>query len=459
MTDNNQLIQNSHAVASDCFFNLKPSSVNGRSYRCSIPPTNASTFAPASMIVLYIPARRNCFLDPQQTYLRLTVQNPDTAQNNYFNLDALGSCFINRIDVFSGSNLLETIQSYNVLMNAIVDLNMNGATRSAASAMYGTVDYYNSTSIPRQGGKIGLGKQYTVCIPIISGIFGILAEKYLPLHSLADDIRIEITLEQNDLAVCYAAAYGAGLNWKIINCELEATIVELQQDGMEMINSVTPFDQPIYLHASTYRHYVSTLQASAGQQTFLVPARFASLKSLWCLPRRSTEVSNVFAYSLSSRVNPNIASYWWRIGSLLVPQKPVNLINANSTGGYAEGYAECMRAMHSLNNASYGSSIGSYQFQVADAADPVVGDGGTYNGVTVGSTGAGSYANGFIICQELETFCQRGDVLLSGMNTLGSQVFFECSINTAPGTTYTLDFYAYADVIYVLENGLLSVRF
>ena len=61
MTDNNQLIQNSHAVASDCFFNLKPSSVNGRSYRCSIPPTNASSFAPAPMIASYIPARQNCF--------------------------------------------------------------------------------------------------------------------------------------------------------------------------------------------------------------------------------------------------------------------------------------------------------------------------------------------------------------------------------------------------------------
>ena len=75
------------------------------------------------------------------------------------------------------------------------------------------------------------------------------------------------------------------------------------------------------------------------------------------------------------------------------------------------------------------------------------------------STGSTSYANGFIIAQELETFCQRGDVLLSGMNTLGSQVFFECNITTAPGTTYNLDFFAYADVIFVLENGLLSVRF
>jgi hypothetical protein len=171
-----------------------------------------------------------------------------------------------------------------------------------------------------------------------------------------------------------------------------------------------------------------------------VPARFASLKSLWCLPRRSTEIANILAYSLSSRANPMITNYYWRVGSLLIPQKPVNLINSKTTGGYAEAYAETMRAMHSLGNASYGSILGTIVYNVADTADATVGDGGTNNGVIAINTGSNSYKNGFIICQELETFCQRGDVLLSGMNTLGSQVFFECNIGTAPGGLYTLDF-------------------
>ena len=132
-----------------------------------------------------------------------------------------------------------------MLMNGIVDLNMNFAARSGASAMYGTSDVFSVLATPRTDAQVSIGKYFTVCIPIVSGVFGMLAEKYLPLHGLADDIRIEISLEQNDLAVCYNAAYGAGLTWQIINCELEATIVELQQEGMEMINSVTPFDQPI----------------------------------------------------------------------------------------------------------------------------------------------------------------------------------------------------------------------
>ena len=60
-------------------------------------------------------------MDPRQKYLRLTIQKNYTVVNNSFNFDALGSCFINRIDVFSGSNFLETVESYNFLLNTIVD--------------------------------------------------------------------------------------------------------------------------------------------------------------------------------------------------------------------------------------------------------------------------------------------------------------------------------------------------
>ena len=62
---------------------------------------------------------------------------------------------------------------------------------------------------------------------------------------------------------------------------------------------------------------------------------------------------------------------------------------------------------------------------------------------------------------ELESFALRNDVLLSGANTLSTQVFFEANMNVTAGTAsaYTLDFYAYFDQILVLENSILSVKF
>ena len=449
MSDNSQFLPNQHAVTSDCLYNLKPSSVNGRSYRCSIPPTNASLFNPSTMIVMYIPARRNCFLDPQQTYLRMTVKNNDIS-GIAMNFDGCGACLINRMDIFSGSNLLESTQSYNILYNGLMDLQMNSSNRGAASGSLGTAELLSGTSDFREGAKISAGNKFTTCMPILSGVCGMLAEKCLPL-SLNDDIRLEISLESNDWAVCYAAAYSNG--WTIVNVELEAQIIELQHEGMDMINSVTSPDQPIYLHSSRYSHTTASIPASStGVNTFLVPARYASLKSLWCFPRRSTEIVNILGYSLSSRINPNFTSWQWRVGSLLIPQKPVTISNASTTGSYAEAYTECIKAIHGLNNANYGSSIGITQYQVADAADTSTGDGasGTYS-VLAPNTGAASYKNAFIIGQELEVFSGRNDTLLGGINTLGSQIFFEAtSGSTGPAASYVLDFFAYADCIFVI---------
>ena len=458
MTDTSSFLPNSIGISSDCLYNLKPSAVASRQYRCSVPTSNKSNFNPGDVAIAYIPARRNCVLDCANSYIRYTVKNLDPSNNIIF--DNNGASVINRLDVFHGSNLLETVQQYNVLYSYLVDFQLDTAKRNGLSAMYGTSPAVTALAASRQGLTISPNNLLTVCMPVLSGSVGCLADKMLPLN-LADDIRLEFTIEQATTGMVYAGTQPTKAAWQIINMELELSIIELSETAMNMVQSVSPFSQPIYLHASSYRHYVSSLPAaSSGGVSFLVPARFASLKSLIALPRRNTEMISSLAYSLCSRVNPNLAQYWWRIGSLIVPQKSVNLINSNSTGGYAEAFAEIQKSFHSLNHMEFAGSVGTVAYNVADVADTTIGDGGTLSGVLVGAAGSGSYANGFAIAQELETYAQRNDVMLSGINTLGSQVFFEANINTAISTSgYTFDFYAFHDIILVLQDGLLSAKF
>ena len=339
-------------------------------------------------------------------------------------------------------------------------MQLDSSERVAFSAAYGTYGGFASAQGPRQGAKIAAGNQLTTCMPILSGLVGCLAEKYLPL-SLADDIRLEFTIENNNLAFVYAAAPTAGVSWSISNMELELCIIEMSSEGMQMIESQTPFSQPVYLHASSYRHFTSNLPTSTtGQVTHLVPARFASLKSLHCLPRCATQTTSSTSYSLSSRVNPNITSYQWRIGSLLVPQKQVNLKNSNTTGAYAEGFMELQRAWHATSHAEYAGSCGAYCYNIADAVDTATGDGASgYNTVQVASTGAASYINGFAIGQELEVFAMKNDSIMQGVNTLGAQVFFEFQVDTGVTATYTFDYYAFFDCVFIVVDGLISVKF
>ena len=292
MTDAEAFLPNRVAVSNDALYNLKPTSCRGRAYRGSVPPTNKSTFNPSDTMIFYVPGgRRNTFLDGTQNYLKLTIKNADTA--NTLTFDHHGSCVINRIDIFHGSALLETIQAYNVLMNYLYDFNLNLATSYGMSNMLGChpdigTDY-----------RKGVVKAYTataastitLCIPILSGSIGLSLDKLLPIGQLSDDIRIKITLESNTLAFCASTTTALISNaWSIISAELELNIIELSDEGMSIINSMTPFNQPVYLHGNSWRHYASTLAASSsGNYSTLVPARFASLKSICVLPRRSTE--------------------------------------------------------------------------------------------------------------------------------------------------------------------------
>ena len=122
-------------------------------------------------------------------------------------------------------------------------------------------------------------------MPVVSAVWGLGADKMLPIGLLGDDIRIEITFESLIQSMIYggSGATAAGtINWQITNMELELCIIELSDVGMSMVNSVTPFNQPIYLHGNSWRRYTSTLPSgTSGTYSTLVPARFASLKHLY----------------------------------------------------------------------------------------------------------------------------------------------------------------------------------
>ena len=445
MTDTTQLIPNNLAVTSDLDYRLKPSAPRSRSYRASILPTNKNTFNPTDTAICYIPGgRRNTYLDCDQSYIRMTLKNTDGT--GVFKLDGNANCIINRLDVFHGSNLLETIQTYNILSNYILDMQASLSQRIGLSNIYGF-----DTSGDRSGISFATGAQQTFCLPIFSGVVGVLNDKMLPIGILADDIRLEFTFESLASAVVQTTGMTTG-TCQILDFQLELTIVELSDEGETMVRSNYQYPQmPLYLHGSSWRHYVSQLPAASGGYSTLVPARFASLKQLALLPRRSTETSSVTSYSIGSRVNPNIANYWWRIGSAIVPPKAVYLESSGNTGGFGEAYAELLKSWHDLHTTDNSSCLG-LEYNVADATV-------TNCPQAALSTGSNSYKNGFVIAQELESFAQRSDVLLSGMNTLSSQVFFEAQINTAPTTTYTLDFFAWYDHIMVIDQGIISIKY
>jgi hypothetical protein len=280
----------------------------------------------------------------------MTLKNTSAAVGSSFALDHNANCVINRLDVFHGSNLLETIQTYNVLSAYILDMQLSQSQKLSLANIYGF-----DKDGDRQGVSLGVANQKTFCLPIFSGVVGVLNDKMLPIGLLADDIRLEFTFDSLLSAVVQSGTPGV---LSILDFQLELTIVELSDEGESMVRSNYQYPQmPLYLHGSSWRHYVSNLPASMGGYSTLVPARFASLKQLALLPRRNTETASAISYSLSSRANPNFAQYWWRIGSAIIPSKAIYLDSSNNTGAYGEGYAELLKSWHALHSTAHSTSL------------------------------------------------------------------------------------------------------
>lgn len=455
-TDSSQLIENNVAITDSLLYTVKPSSVRARQYKASVPASNGVTFTPQQTSIFYVPARTQCFLAGDESAIRFTIKNVN-ATNLTPRTDGYGSSVIARIDCYHGSNLLESISQANVLYSLMFDAVLDPAQRVGLSALYGSS---SDITTPRLGAVLTststVAAQLTVTIPLISAICGMGLDKYLPL-GVADDYRIEVTWADEASGLVQSAASGdtfqSGFStaWVIQSPELLLNIIELDAQGMALVNSVAPQSGETILHGNSWRAYNSSMpSASGGSYSTLVPARFASLNSILLAPRLSATTIARNGNSISSRINPNISSYFFRFGGAQVPQRPVVLINTSTTGGYSEALFEFIKCFHTINTPMASSVLRADYYNVAKTAN-------ARNGPV--SAGDATATSAFCIGQEFQTFSGKNDVLLSGANSLSSNIFFECEVSGDGNDAMTLNFFANYDLLLVITDGIMSARF
>jgi len=492
-TDNSQFFPNRKALSQEFNYTPKPSSVNGRSFRVSVPSSNGSgPFTAGTTMIFNIPCgRRNCVLDPAGSYIRYTVKSTAVAQTassaNISALPVAGSTAVagsygaglfmdhnaysvfNTMTIYSGSNMIEYINGCNILYSYILDTNF-----SYSNALYNSLNYgmYVPDASPldvRRGTLIStvaqatatatatsstiINEQNTFCLPLLSGLLGIGSSgKMVPIYAINDVLRIEILLENQTQAFATLGTFTTVPAYSIINAELELQYIELDGEGMSLINSTTPSGSPIFIVGNSFRHYVQTIKnATQGIYSCLIPSKLASLKSVHILPRRSTEVNSSTSYSLSSRVNPYFEYVVLKISGTQIPQKPLLLTGTSTTGGFAEGAIEIQKCFGSLIATDKAGLLNATNYNVAPTASA-----GT--GVFAVRTGLNSYQNAFAISIDTELFGSK-DTVVNGLNCLAESMYFEANITTDTDADYTLDFFASFDNLFIVDQtGYVSSR-
>jgi len=403
----------------------KPSAVSGSKYRQNLPSYNKSSFGPGETILLNIPCgRRGQFLNQRMSYLKFKVTNMN-ASGEKFAPDYNASAFISRLELFHGSNLLEQIHDYGLLYQLWMDMT---ADESAVRYTGSVVEGMSPGASVRVGAEMDGQTSKVFCVPIMSGIIGILQSKFLPTGDMVGgDLRLELTLANPNDAVKGPDSPTDGYNkWTISEVELMLEYVELNSDAARMISAQNGGGYMISF--DTFANFASTAEKGANNLNTLIPARYSSLKTLFTVFRKQANFGVAANKTLSERINPfgDKGQWYYSIGGKNVPTTPVKTDS--------EAFAEMQKALHALGAVSATSLI-KYSDWTSAA-------GGTY-----------------IIAADLETLAHKSKLTESGINTLTTNTHLIGIFGGALADAVHVATFAHYDAILIIQNGVASVQF
>lgn len=472
-------------------YGSKVESAMARSYRSNIQPQGGTgAYNLGDTITINIPTRANLVMVPTESYLKFSLSTLTATAATAIRLDSCGAHgLIQRIRIFHGSNLLEDIDNYGLLAKMLFDIqvstdatygkfNMLCGTRNDLVIKFGIVadgtaaattlssnafsaNQINSGELIRNStGATTLSytagppvvadttatdNTNTYCLNLVSLIGSLCSNNYLPLFGMTSaPLRVEITLIDNivkGLNTVTALNLTAGL---IKNVEFVGNFIELGDPAMSMIYESLG-GQPLQLVFPEFRNFQDTRAVANGansQINFCIPAKFSSLKSIFVTIR--DKGTGALAYFPFSSVRYGLSSYYFRIGSQIMPAKAPETI--------AEYFAELMKAIGSIADLNHHPSIekASYSLNVSSA-----------NTTALETFGASNISSGsFYIGLDLENYASASkENIFAGWNSNTDDIY--CVLNfdgTQAQTNLRFDAFSNFDCVLVVDNNTAYVK-
>jgi len=446
-------------------FQGKVESAQSKSHRTNIAPQNGtSTYSLGDTVIINIPTKNNLFLASTESYLKfnLVINNTSGAANSY-KLDSAGAHgLIQRIRIFSGSNILEDSDSYGLLAKMLFDLqqptdsaygknNILCGTRADMTCTTNTagaytqnalVSVYNTNSGEVVGSAIAAAASTTsrtYCLNLISIVGSLNSGNYFPLgFCTSSSIRVEIQLI--DQVQKFVACTSNTSTISLSNVEYVANFVELNDQAVSLIKESLQ-GEPLSFVVPSYRNYQYTYAIANGSGTQVnvpIPAKFSSLRSIICCTRdKGTGTVNYFP---QSSVKFGISSYYFRLGSQIVPTKMPD----NTT----EMFAEVIKAIGSIGDINHQPSIDLFTYTL---------DTSTNNADTVLNANSGS----FYIGLDCESYAGADkSVLFSGYNSNTDDIYLTVNYaGTAGAGNLRFDSFGLFDEVLVFQNDTCYAKF
>lgn len=301
-------------------------------------PINGQTFG-ASQIIQFDLVQRG-YMVPESLYLRykLTVTGGTAGTVNNFIRGTPVYSFLSRLETIVGSQVVESIQNYNILSNMLVNCKMNYAQKVGLANSFGystadatlanQVDFgLSRTNLPNGGNLLGA----TAAAPanfFYAAPLGCLlsnADHLVPLKFMPS-CRIQLTTETLANAIQSPAGANAIASYSLSNVELCYDIIEFSPFVDQAISSMG--QGSITIRSQSYLSSGVTLPAaSSGSLEFLFNQRLASIKSLFA--HLSGTLSTVSLNTLFDSVDATGTlggDYQFFVSGLPYPPRPISTV-------------------------------------------------------------------------------------------------------------------------------------
>ena len=451
----------------------KVESASARAYTAAIQPqggtgTATNGYTANNTILINIPTSPNTVLVPSESYLKFDIGGVTGggAASSYLRLDKAGAHgVIQRLRVTHGSQELENLDNYGPWVGELMALQqssdsiggklnvMNGlnfsylhnnTTKETFPGLVGErlCPYGAAAANAFAAGAVLAARTYSINL---MSLVGSLSPQYIPLFEMTSaplTISIQLVSTALKFLTSETALANAG-GFIISNVEFIGSFIELSDDSISIIRSSLG-GSPLQYVVQSYANFTTTatLPAAATSVSHPVPAKYASLRSLFAIMRSQSD--GAITQFAQSSTHFNIIDWKLRIGSQLVPYK--------SPSSMAEHFSELLKAIGSLSDINHEPTINWNTYAINAIA--------TANAETSALMNQTTKSDCFALGFDLETYAAADkDRIFAGMNTLNSDIFWNINFGAqANALAVRFDYYGLYDNVLVFENGVCYSR-
>jgi hypothetical protein len=447
------------SLPSKLLFNNKINSSYAKNYMSVIQSQNVTSYGLGQTAIFNLPTQRNQVLSGADTLLsiKLRTRNGAGDTNNAVLVKGGIAGAIQRLRIFSGSQLLCDIDNYGTLVSLLTPY------QSSQEHVTGRDQVLQGTALGH-GLRImtGLGANtnnadFEFAFPLLSILS--LTDNYVPMYAMAGNgpLRVEVqfvsSLNQFIASTTAITNHSDGPNTVFSDCKMIANFVELSDAAMSIIEASLE-GKPVSWVCQSYTNYVfsTTLQTAATTVSVPIPAKYNSLKALYLAMRTSSSAAGELTAFADDFQRFGLNQYTVRIGSKVIPAEPPTNVS--------QFLSEMERA---LGSASARISPSSYTRQMIYGKTPAQA-GAQYELVTVEnalSAPADNRSGAFAIGVETESYSSApmGSVY-QGLNTSNDDIFAQLNFNAQyAATVVRVDSWASFDQVITIDNGMVMVSF